>query len=102
MDFFGNVQNVEVEGEKRTETQWRQELEAIERMINEAKRRHNESLSLHTQARHVVEEVTPAQSRRKQGVAMVQEEQGWSKQIVGAAALVGCAVAWAAGSWLES
>ncbi|KAJ4395438.1 glycosylphosphatidylinositol anchor biosynthesis [Didymella pomorum] len=102
MDFFGNVQNVEVEGEKRTETQWRQELEAIERMINEAKRRHNESLSLHTQAQHVVEEVTPAQSRRKQGVAMVQEEHGWSKQIVSAAALVGCAVAWAAGSWLES
>ncbi|KAF3044283.1 glycosylphosphatidylinositol anchor biosynthesis [Didymella heteroderae] len=102
MDFFGNVQNIEVEGEKRNETQWRQELEAIERMINEAKRRHNESLSVHPQAQHVVEEAKPAQSLRRQGAAMVQEEQGWSKQIVGAAALVGCAVAWAAGSWLES
>ncbi|KAF3040034.1 glycosylphosphatidylinositol anchor biosynthesis [Didymella keratinophila] len=102
MDFFGNVQNVEVEGEKRNETQWRQELEAIERMINEAKRRHNESLSVHPQTQHVVEEAKPAQSLRKQGAAMVQEEQGWSKQTVGAAALVGCAVAWVAGSWLES
>lgn len=102
MDFFGNVQNVEVEGEKGNETQWRQDLEAIERMINEAKRRHNESLSVHPQAQHVVEEAKPAQSLIKQGAAMVQEERGWSKQIVGAAALVGCAVAWAAGSWLES
>jgi phosphatidylinositol glycan class K len=102
MDFFGNVQNVEVEGDKRNETQWRQELGAIERMINEAKRRHNESLSIHSQAQHTVEEAKPAQSLRKQIASMVQEEQGWSKQIVGAAALVGCAVAWAAGSWLES
>ncbi|KAJ4381641.1 glycosylphosphatidylinositol anchor biosynthesis [Didymella sp. IMI 355093] len=102
MDFFGNVQNVEVEGEKRNETQWRQELEAIERMINEAKRRHNESMNVHPQAQHVVEEAKPAQQLKRQGAAMVQQEQGWSKQIVGAAALVGCAVAWAAGSWLET
>jgi phosphatidylinositol glycan class K len=102
MDFFGNVQNVEVEGEKRNETQWRQELEAIGRMINEAKRRHNESMNVHPQPQHVVEEAKPAQQLKRQGAAMVQQEQGWSKQIVGAAALVGCAVAWAAGSWLET
>lgn len=101
MDFFGNVQNVEVEGEKRNETQWRQELEAIERMIQEAKRRHNESLSVHPQAQHIAEETKTVQSLKKQGAAMVQEEQSWSKQIVGVAALVGCTLAWAAGSWLE-
>ncbi|KAJ4364857.1 glycosylphosphatidylinositol anchor biosynthesis [Ascochyta clinopodiicola] len=102
MDFFGNVQNVEVEGEKRNETQWKQELEAIEKMILDAKRRHNESLTVDTRAQHIVEEATPAQSLKKQGAAMVREEQSWSKQIVGAVALAGCAVAWAAGSWLES
>lgn len=102
MDFFGNVQNVEVEGEKRNETQWRQELEAIDRMITEAKSRHNESLSIHPQTRHTVREAMPAPSLRKEGATMVQEEQGWSKQIVGATALLSCAVAWAAGSWLES
>ncbi|KAH6633027.1 peptidase C13 family-domain-containing protein [Boeremia exigua] len=101
MDFFGNVQNVEVEGEKRNETQWRQELESIERMIQEAKKRHNESLSMHPQAKHVFEETKPAHCLKKQGAAMVQEEQSWSKQIVGTAALVGCAVVWAAGSWFE-
>lgn len=102
MDFFGNVQNVEVEGEKRNETQWKQELEAIENMITEAKRRHNESLSLQPQAELVVEQATPAQSLRRQGAAMVHKEPGWSKQIVGSVALAGCAAAWAIGSWLES
>jgi glycosylphosphatidylinositol transamidase (GPIT) subunit GPI8 len=102
MDFFGNVQNVEIEGEKRNETQWKQELEAIEKMILEAKRRHNESLSVEARPQHVIEEARPAQKLRSQGAATVQEEQGWSKQIVGAAALAGFAVAWAAGSWAES
>ncbi|KAG9199184.1 glycosylphosphatidylinositol anchor biosynthesis [Epicoccum nigrum] len=102
MDFFGNVQNVELEGEGRNETQWRLELEAVERMIQEAKRRHNESLGVHPQAQHVVEEAKSAQGLKTEGAAMVQEEQSWSKQLVGAAALAGCAVAWAAGSWLES
>ncbi|KAF1363064.1 hypothetical protein EJ07DRAFT_173772 [Lizonia empirigonia] len=102
MDFFGNVQNVEVEGERRNETQWKQELDAIEKMISEAKRRHNESLSVEAQTQHVVEEAKPTQNLRKQGAAMVHEEQSWSKQIVGAVALAGCAAAWAAGSWLES
>ncbi|KZM26442.1 glycosylphosphatidylinositol anchor biosynthesis [Ascochyta rabiei] len=102
MDFFGNVQNVEVEGEKRNETRWKQELEAIEKMILEAKRRHNESLSMDARVQRIAEEAKPAQSFKKQGAAMVREEQSWSKQIVGAVALAVCAVAWAAGSWLES
>lgn len=104
MDFFGNVQNVEVEGGvQRNETQWQEELAAIERMITEAKRRHNESLSPATKLQHVVEEAKPAEpSLRKAGAIRVDEDAGWTKQIVGAAALVGCAGIWAAGSWLES
>ena len=102
MDFFGNVQNVEVEGETRNETQWRQDLEAIEKMILEAKRRHNESMHVESRPQHVVEEAMSTQNIKRQGAAMGHEEQGWSKQIVGAAALAGCAAAWVAGSWLES
>ena len=103
MDFFGNVQNVEVEGgEKRNETQWKEELEAIERMIVEARKRHNESVNARPQEQHVVEEVKPVQNLRKEGAVRVEEEQGWNKQIFGAAALAGCASIWLAGSWLES
>ncbi|CAO2655892.1 Nn.00g046950.m01.CDS01 [Neocucurbitaria sp. VM-36] len=103
MDFFGNVQNVEVEGgENRNETQWKEELEAIERMIIEAKKRHNESVNVRPQAQHVAEEVKPVHRLRKEGAVRVEEEQGWNKQIFGAAALVGCASIWLAGTWLES
>lgn len=102
MDFFGNVQNVEVEGEQRNETQWKLELDAIERMILEAKRRHNESLNVQPHVQHFVKEAKPAQSLKRQSAAMVHAEQSWSKQIVGAMALAGCGLAWLAGSWLES
>ncbi|KAF9741520.1 glycosylphosphatidylinositol anchor biosynthesis [Paraphaeosphaeria minitans] len=106
MDFFGNVQNVEIDaGSQKNETQWREELEAIDRMILEAKRRHNDTLKLRPQAQHIIEEVAPMeqqQSTKKPGAVKVDTESGWSKQIVGAAALLGFAGVWAAGSWLES
>ncbi|KAI8935090.1 glycosylphosphatidylinositol anchor biosynthesis [Plenodomus lindquistii] len=102
MDFFGNVQNVEVEGGRRNETEWREDLRAIEKMIVEAKRRHNESLSVKPQAEHVVEKIKPAQVLRREGAVKVDEEQGWTKQVYGAAALLGCAGVWLAGSLLES
>ncbi|KAF2449551.1 hypothetical protein P171DRAFT_195286 [Karstenula rhodostoma CBS 690.94] len=106
MDFFGNVQNVEIDaGSGKDETQWREELEAIDKMILEAKRRHNETLNLRPQAQHIMEEAVamePQQSTKKPGAVKVDTESGWSKQIVGAAALLGFAGVWAAGSWLES
>ncbi|KAF2020757.1 hypothetical protein BU24DRAFT_487309 [Aaosphaeria arxii CBS 175.79] len=106
MDFFGNVQNVEVDSEAaRNETQWREDLAAIERMIIEANRRHNESLNLSPHKHHVVEEAKSAdtqRSLRKEGAVKVDEEAGWSKQLVGAAALLGCASIWVAGSWIEA
>ncbi|KAF2267542.1 hypothetical protein CC78DRAFT_530650 [Lojkania enalia] len=106
MDFFGNVQNVEVDGGvKRNETEWREELAAIERMIIEAKRRHNESLYTYPRRQEVAEEarvLDTKQPLRKERAPRVDEDTGWKKQIVGAAALLGCLGIWAAGSWLES
>jgi phosphatidylinositol glycan class K len=104
MDFFGNVQNVELAGEggRKNETQWEEDLKALDKMILEARRRHNETLNVKPQAEHVVEEAKPVQSLRREGAVRVDEEQGWDKQIVGAVALLGCAGVWAAGSWLES
>jgi len=105
MDFFGNVQNVEVDGGvTRNETAWLEELAAIDRLINEAKRRHNESKNAGTSI-PVAEEskaVNTAQNLRREGAMKVDEEAGWSKQIVGAATLLGCVGVWFAGSWLEA
>lgn len=102
MDFFGNVQNVEVGDGRGNETEWREELAAIDRMIRDAKRRYNESLNTKAEAERVVEKVKPVQSLRREGAVRVDEEQGWTKQVYGAAALLGCAGIWIAGSWLES
>lgn len=102
MDFFGNVQNVDLTDGERNETQWKEELAAIDRMILDAKRRHNESLSAKPQVQHTVEEVKPTQHLRREGAVKVDEEQGWNEQVVGAAALLGCAGLWIAGSLLES
>ncbi|KAF2116242.1 peptidase C13 family-domain-containing protein [Lophiotrema nucula] len=105
MDFFGNVQNVEVEGGvggKRNTTEWEEDLKAIERMIVEAKRRHNDSLHTAPQPEHLVEEAKASDTKRTEGAVRVDEESGWTKQVVGAAALLGCVGIWAAGSWFES
>lgn len=104
MDFFGNVQNVDLTNGGRNETQWREELAAIDRMILDAKRRHNESLSANVKpgVQYTIEEVKPVQMLRNDGAVKVDEEQGWNKQVVGAAALLGCAGVWIAGSLLES
>ncbi|KAJ4295200.1 glycosylphosphatidylinositol anchor biosynthesis [Kalmusia sp. IMI 367209] len=106
MDFFGNVQNVEIDGgSQKNETQWREELEAIDKMILEAKRRHNESLHVRPRAQHVMEEVAATSQQhgiKRKGAVKVDAESGWAKQVVGAAALLGFAGIWAVGSWFES
>ncbi|KAF2493193.1 hypothetical protein BU16DRAFT_563371 [Lophium mytilinum] len=102
MDFFGNVQNVEVEGGVGNETAWQEELQAIERMINDARRRHNESLTVLPEAEQAPTEKVARPSLKKEGAARVNADGGWSKQFAGAAALLGCVGVWAAGSWLES
>ncbi|OCL12283.1 hypothetical protein AOQ84DRAFT_312455 [Glonium stellatum] len=104
MDFFGNVQNVEVEGGfAGNETTWQEELQAIERMIDEAKRRHNESMVPLSQ--HPIENTERLVRKsvlKKEGAAKVNVDSSWGKQIVGAVALLGCLGVWAAGSWLEA
>lgn len=104
MDFFGNVQNVEVEGGfTGNETAWQEELQAIERMINKAKRRHNDSMaslsqhSVESTERHIAKAVL-----KKKGAVKVNPDAGWGNQIVGTVALLGCLGVWAAGSWLEA
>ncbi|EMD67958.1 hypothetical protein GGP41_001537 [Bipolaris sorokiniana] len=94
MDFFGNVQNVEVEG--RNETGWVRE--AGSGSATKLAKAHEQSVveNASLQQQPVVESV------RREGAWKVDEEQGWNKQAYGAAALVGCAGIWLAGSWLES
>jgi phosphatidylinositol glycan class K len=91
MDFFGNVQNVEVGGE-RNETQW-----GGDKVVKMARK---DGEGVLKEGNEMVDK--PVQSIRREGAWKVDEEQGWTKQAYGAAALVGCAGIWLAGSLLES
>ena len=103
MDFFGNVQNVEMQGEgeqgRWNETSWKADLAHLKKMIEAAQQRHNASTPA-TEA--ATEEATiQAVPLRSQRAAKVAAEDGMGKQIVGAAALLGCVGVWLAASYLE-
>ena len=131
MDFFGNVQGVEVgEGEdvgirpnETSEEAWREGLVDLARRIQEIKqraeeqeRRGKEALGrrfegddgappLKETQSPPVEAPTARPERRRVngGAARVEDGEGyWGKKIVGGLVLGGLGVAWAAGSYLES
>ncbi|KAK7545249.1 peptidase C13 family-domain-containing protein [Phyllosticta citricarpa] len=107
MDFFGNVQNVEMEGVGRNETKLQEELEYLSRVIEEAKRRaanESEAPAPAYTAAGLSEEirVEPQRIKKFEGPARVKQDGGWSKQAVGVSALIGLAGVWAAASWFES
>ncbi|KAI9837669.1 MAG: glycosylphosphatidylinositol anchor biosynthesis [Thelocarpon superellum] len=104
MDFFGNVQNVEVEGSANaTESDWKEDLTLLARMIA-AKR--NQSLP-NDENDEVIADPQPEKTTTKTtgskraGAVKVQAEEGWTHQAIGASALVGCALIWLAGSWVD-
>jgi GPI-anchor transamidase subunit K len=109
MDFFGNVQNVEVEDAQdstvEAEKQWQEDLEALSRMIEAAKKRHNATLTEDESSigKGMAAQVSPQQSPKTYaGPAKVDQDGGWQKQLVGISALAGCAGLWALSSWFEA
>jgi glycosylphosphatidylinositol transamidase (GPIT) subunit GPI8 len=107
MDFFGNVQNVEVEdaGAVGSETQWKEDLQQLSKMIEAAKRRHNETVAMDERHAKVgVSGKIPPRNTAKTyaGPVKVDMDGGWGKQVIGLTVLLGCAGAWAASLWMET
>ena len=107
MDFFGNVQNVEVESgeqggrEAWDESAWREDLVQLQRMVDGVTKRANQTLigegeMMGRKARIAVE------SKQKIGAVRVEAEQGWGQRVIGAGVLMACAAVWVAGSRYES
>lgn len=109
MDFFGNVQNVEVGGsaDAGTESEWREDLVELGKMIA-ATRKMNATLpnsnAAAIKSRTVNAEYSSSQRKQKRspGAVKVEAEAGWVSKVLGAWALGGCAFMWFAGSWIES
>ncbi|KAK0101900.1 glycosylphosphatidylinositol anchor biosynthesis [Cadophora gregata] len=101
MDFFGNVQNVEVDN-AGNDTEWREDLLALGKKIKELRERAD---AVDAQAKNATAPV-PEQERfnvRRVKAAKVEVDDTWlGKKAVGAWALLGCALAWTAASYLEA
>jgi len=98
MDFFGNVQNVEMQGDSEqgrwNETAWREDLEQLKIMIEAAKQRHNNTGT-------ITEATVQTIPLKRERAAKVAVQDGLGKQLVGAAALLSCVGVWFAASWLD-
>ena len=98
MDFFGNVQNVEVDGGKN-DTEWREDLLLLGKKIVSLRERAEEADKNASRKANAPAELSATRLK----AAKVEIDNGWwGKKIVGAWALVGCTLAWVAGTYLEA
>ena len=102
MDFFGNVQGVEVEG--GNETEWREKMRSLEEIIKRARARGNVSEGWKSEppVEQAVVKVKSAGKKGVEGAAKVEAGEAWGQRILGAGALLGCALLWGGASWLEA
>ncbi|KJZ79263.1 hypothetical protein HIM_01414 [Hirsutella minnesotensis 3608] len=97
-DFFGNVQNVEVD--RANDSALEEELLALSRTIAMLRKKEAET---ETSARNVtsVPASAPRPVVKTQGVTALTDSDRWTKKVIGATALAGCALLWGVGSFME-
>ncbi|TVY34642.1 GPI-anchor transamidase [Lachnellula occidentalis] len=101
MDFFGNVQNVEVDNAGGNETEWKEDLLHLGKKIAELRER-AEAQDATVQNSTVPESRGNHPSRKIRAAKVEIDETWWGKKAVGALALGGCAMVWLAGTYQES
>ncbi|KAI0537852.1 peptidase C13 family-domain-containing protein [Xylaria digitata] len=97
-DFFGNIQNIEVDGAKNSTVD--DDMLALSRTIarlraladQEDRESKNATASTNTETRP---------KKKIQLAKSLTDDNWWSKKVVGATTLAGCAALWALGSYLE-
>lgn len=103
VDFFGNVQGVEVEG-MANETEWREDLRRLGDILR--RRREDEGTSAEVgksePPKNGTVEGTGLGKERREGAAKVEAGNGWGQQVMGAWAMLACALIWGGTSWFES
>jgi len=127
MDFFGNVQGVEVEaglGFGGNESEWREDIRRLEEIWRQGKEREREIEAERVGGRGKGREggeggkggkgenkggkSTDGEVMREKvserpswGAAKVDASSSWLQRLTGAGALLGCALVWGAASWME-
>jgi len=101
MDFFGNVQNVEVDS-VGNDTELKEDLLLLGKKIAELRARYEAEEAAErnqTSPQPLLENHT---TRRVTAAKVEVDENWWGKKAVGAWALAGCSLVWLAASYMES
>lgn len=98
-DFFGNVQNVEVDSGKNTSLE--EDLLSLSRTIAALRQKADEEEARQKNAT-VATRPPLLQPKKIQFAKPLTDDNWWTKKIFGATALVGCAFLWGLGSYLEA
>ena len=99
VDFFGNVQGVEV----GNETEWRDDLRRLEEIIQRARERegsYDRQESTSTERSPQVGEQNRGR-KEAEGTAKVEVRREGSQSILGMGSLLVCALLWSGVSWIE-
>jgi phosphatidylinositol glycan class K len=99
-DFFGNIQNVEVDRAKDLALE--EELIELSKTIAMLRKKEAEEDAAYNNVSSVPASVPTAPPRKIQGAKALTEDDWWTKKVIGASALAGCALLWGVGSFLEA
>ena len=106
MDFFGNVQGVDM-GDGGGEMEWRGDMQRLAELVRRAGGRENGTIGLERGRKsEAPKEDELGESRdprreRTEGAMKVEVGEAWGQRFWGAGALVGCALVWGVASWVE-
>ena len=98
-DFFGNVQNVEVDGTKNATLE--EDLLALSKHIAELRKRVGDVDEAANTNTSQGEKRREANNNRVQSAKPLTQDNWWAKKLLGAVVLGGCASVWGLGSFLE-
>ncbi|KID97857.1 GPI-anchor transamidase precursor, partial [Metarhizium majus ARSEF 297] len=98
-DFFGNIQNVEVDRDSSSSLD--EQLLALSKTIAILREKEAEEDAASRNRSSVPASVSTEPVTKIQGATVLTDEKWWTKKVVGATALAGCGLLWAIGSFLE-
>ena len=98
-DFFGNIQNVEVDRAKDSALE--EELLELSKTITLLREKEAEDNASRKNSTSIPATFPTGPAKRIQGATALTDDNWWTKKVVSATALASCALLWGLGSLLE-
>ncbi|GAB0131581.1 glycosylphosphatidylinositol anchor biosynthesis [Epichloe bromicola] len=98
-DFFGNIQNVEVDRDASSSLD--EQLLSLSKTITLLRQKEAEADAARRNATSAPASVSDESVTKIQSATVLTGNNWWTKKVVGASALVGCGLLWGLGSFME-